>query len=172
MFYIERSGLLYSTVTGIFVTFHVLFLIAWLAGGDSLVCYIVMMGRQIARMLYTFSLWGSLFLMRDSDTGIGPSLLSWRLGTAHMWVSSYCFKHFLLHRDIHILIQPFSCYRLCKYRLFPRKGSAAKRFRLSFLLKDHLNNSWWRYFPGDIGDETIVRLPEIMFLSLFFVNYL
>ena len=44
-------------------TFHALFLIAWLADGDSLICCIVMMGRQIAKMSFTFSLWGSLFLM-------------------------------------------------------------------------------------------------------------
>ncbi len=30
-------------------TFHALLLIAWLADGDSLMCYIVMMGRQIAK---------------------------------------------------------------------------------------------------------------------------
>ncbi len=45
-------------------TFHALFLIAWLADGDSLMCCIVRMGRQIARMFSTFSLWGSLFLMK------------------------------------------------------------------------------------------------------------
>ncbi len=44
-------------------TFHALFLIAWLADGDSLMCFIVTMGRQIAKMFYTFSLWGSLFLI-------------------------------------------------------------------------------------------------------------
>ena len=50
--------------TGFFVwTFHALLLKAWLADRDSLKCYIVMMGRQIARMFSTFSLRGSLFLM-------------------------------------------------------------------------------------------------------------
>ncbi len=44
-------------------SFHALFLIAWLADGDSLMCCIVMIGRLIARMFSTFSLWGSLFLM-------------------------------------------------------------------------------------------------------------
>ncbi len=43
--------------------FHALFRVAWLADGDSLMCCIVMMGRQIAKMFSTFSLWGSLFLM-------------------------------------------------------------------------------------------------------------
>ena len=37
-------------------TFHALFLMAWLADGDSLTCCIVMMGRQIAKMFSTFSL--------------------------------------------------------------------------------------------------------------------
>ncbi len=37
-------------------SFHALFLIAWLADGDSLMCYIVTMGRQIAKMFSTFSL--------------------------------------------------------------------------------------------------------------------
>ncbi len=36
--------------------FHTLVLIAWLADGDSLMCYIVTMGRQIAKMFSTFSL--------------------------------------------------------------------------------------------------------------------
>ncbi len=39
------------------------FLIAWLADGDSLMCCIATMGRQIAKMFSTFSLWGSLILM-------------------------------------------------------------------------------------------------------------
>ncbi len=43
--------------------FHALILIAWLADGDSLMCCIVMMGRLIAKMFSTFSLWGSVFLM-------------------------------------------------------------------------------------------------------------
>ncbi len=38
------------------VSFHALILIAWLADEDSLICYIVTMGRQIANMFYTFSL--------------------------------------------------------------------------------------------------------------------
>ena len=44
-------------------TFHALFLIAWLADRDSLMCCIVRMGSQIAKMFSTFSLWGSLFPM-------------------------------------------------------------------------------------------------------------
>ena len=47
-----------------FFSFHGLFLGAWLTDGDSLMYCIVMMGRQIAEMFYTFSLRGSLFLMR------------------------------------------------------------------------------------------------------------
>ncbi len=43
--------------------FHSFILIAWLADGDSLMCYIVTMGRQIAKMFSTFSLWGCLFIM-------------------------------------------------------------------------------------------------------------
>ena len=45
-------------------TFHSFFPIAWLADGDYLMCCIVTMGRQIAKMFSTFSLCGSLFLMR------------------------------------------------------------------------------------------------------------
>ena len=37
-------------------TFHAFIPIAWFADEDSLVCCIVMMGRQIAKMFYTFSL--------------------------------------------------------------------------------------------------------------------
>ena len=37
-------------------TFHALFLIAWVADGDSLMCCLVMMGRQIAKMFSTFTL--------------------------------------------------------------------------------------------------------------------
>ncbi len=37
-------------------SFHALILIAWLADGDTLVCCIVMMGRQIAKMFSTFTL--------------------------------------------------------------------------------------------------------------------
>ncbi len=37
-----------------FPSFHALFLIAWLANGDSLMCCIVTMGRQIAKMFSTF----------------------------------------------------------------------------------------------------------------------
>ncbi len=44
-------------------SFHALIPIAWLADEDSLMCCIAMMGRQIAKMFSTFSLWGSLFLM-------------------------------------------------------------------------------------------------------------
>ncbi len=47
------------------MTFHTLFLIPCLADGDSLMCGIVMMGRQIAMMFSTFSLWGSLFQAHD-----------------------------------------------------------------------------------------------------------
>ena len=36
--------------------FHAPILIAWLADKDSLMCFIVTMGRQIAEMFYTFSL--------------------------------------------------------------------------------------------------------------------
>ncbi len=43
--------------------FHAFVPIDWLADKDSLMCCIVMMGRQIAKMCHTFSLWGSLFLM-------------------------------------------------------------------------------------------------------------
>ncbi len=43
--------------------FHALIPIAWLADEESLMCYIVMMGRQIAKMFSTCSLWGSLFLI-------------------------------------------------------------------------------------------------------------
>ena len=39
------------------------FFVASLAGGDSLMCCIVTIWRQIARMFSTFSLWWSLFLM-------------------------------------------------------------------------------------------------------------
>ncbi len=48
------------------IPFHALFLIARLADGDSMMCCIVTMGRQIAKMFSTFSLWGSLFLMACS----------------------------------------------------------------------------------------------------------
>ncbi len=44
-------------------TFHPFILIAWLADVDFLMCYIVMMGRLIAQMFPTFSLWGCLFIM-------------------------------------------------------------------------------------------------------------
>ncbi len=50
------------------IPFHALFLIAWLADGDSLMCNIVTMGRQIAKMFSTFSLWGSLFLTKVMKT--------------------------------------------------------------------------------------------------------
>ncbi len=43
--------------------FHTLFLIAWLADGDSPMCCIVMMGSRIADMFSTFSQRGYLFLM-------------------------------------------------------------------------------------------------------------
>ncbi len=43
--------------------FHPFILIAWLADGDSLMCYIVTMGRLIAQMFSRFSLWGCLFIM-------------------------------------------------------------------------------------------------------------
>ena len=36
--------------------FHALIPIEWMADEDSLTCCIVMMGRQIAKMFYTFSL--------------------------------------------------------------------------------------------------------------------
>ena len=36
--------------------FHALFLIVWLSHEDSLICCIVTMGRQIAKMFCTFSL--------------------------------------------------------------------------------------------------------------------
>ncbi len=42
-------------------------------------------------------------IMSDSMRTM-PSL-RWRLGTAHFWARSYCFKHFSLHCDNHILIQ-------------------------------------------------------------------
>ncbi len=38
------------------MSFHAPIPIAWLADEDSLMCFIVMMGRQIAKMFYTFSL--------------------------------------------------------------------------------------------------------------------
>ena len=44
-------------------TFHAVILIAWLADGHSLMCCIVTLGRQMAKMFSTFSLWGSLFRM-------------------------------------------------------------------------------------------------------------
>ncbi len=47
----------------LFPSFHPFFLIAWLADGDSLMCYIVTMGRLIAQMFSTFSLWGCLFIV-------------------------------------------------------------------------------------------------------------
>ena len=47
----------------IIYAFHALFLIARQADEDSMTSYIVTMGRQIAKMLSKFSLWGSLFLM-------------------------------------------------------------------------------------------------------------
>ena len=37
-------------------TFHALIPMAWLADEDSPMCCIVTMGRQIAKMFYTFSL--------------------------------------------------------------------------------------------------------------------
>ena len=43
--------------------YHAFILIAWLAEEYSLMCCIATMGRQIAKMFYAFSLWGSLFLM-------------------------------------------------------------------------------------------------------------
>ena len=46
--------------------FHPFTLIAWLADGDSLMCYIFTIGRLIARMFSTFSLWGCLFIMPHS----------------------------------------------------------------------------------------------------------
>ena len=42
------------------------------ADGDSLMCCIVIMGRQIAKMFSTFSLGGSLFLMVPA---VGPTNL-------------------------------------------------------------------------------------------------
>ena len=43
-------------VEGPHYSFHALFLIAWLADGDSLMCCIVIMGRQIAKMFSISSL--------------------------------------------------------------------------------------------------------------------
>ncbi len=60
-----------------------LLLIAWLTDGDSQMCYIVMMGRQIAKMFSTFSLWGFLFLMeiRCLTAGVANDPLNgtWKL---------------------------------------------------------------------------------------------
>ena len=53
-------------------SFHALFLIAWLADGDSLMCFIVMR-RQIAKMSSTFSLSGSLFLVMGGTAYWGPT---------------------------------------------------------------------------------------------------
>ena len=61
-----KQGLLYGTPLVFLVqnnSFHALFLIAWLVDVDSLMCCIVTMGRLIAKMSPTFSLWGYLFLM-------------------------------------------------------------------------------------------------------------
>ncbi len=60
--YGNKSKCVYNVIDT-FSPFDALFLIAWLADGDSLVCFIGMMGKQIAKMFSTFSLWGSLFLM-------------------------------------------------------------------------------------------------------------
>ncbi len=49
------NPLLFQDICGI-DPFHPFVLIAWLADGDSLTCYIVMMGRLIAQMFSTFSL--------------------------------------------------------------------------------------------------------------------
>ncbi len=54
---------LHGLLPSYFLSFHPFILIAWLADGDSLMCYIVMMGRLIAQMFSTFSLWGCLFIM-------------------------------------------------------------------------------------------------------------
>ncbi len=48
-----RGSLLHVNFTK---SFHILFLIAWLADGDSLMCCIATMIRQIAKMFSTFSL--------------------------------------------------------------------------------------------------------------------
>ncbi len=52
----DVSQNLRQTVCFRILSFHALFLIAWLADGDSLMSYIVRMGRQIAKMFSIFSL--------------------------------------------------------------------------------------------------------------------
>ncbi len=54
----QRYGATKQMVWTFIESFHTLIPIAWLADGDYLMCCIVMMGRQIAKMFYTFSLWG------------------------------------------------------------------------------------------------------------------
>ena len=54
--------------------FHSLFLIAWQVDGDSLVYYIVMMGRQIAKMFSTFSL--RISVSHDNGRSLAFSALS------------------------------------------------------------------------------------------------
>ncbi len=54
-------------------SFHALFLITWLADGDSLMCCIAMMGRQIAKISSTFC--EVLFLMHASLFGLSPAAI-------------------------------------------------------------------------------------------------
>ena len=72
-------------------SFHALILIAWLADGDFVMCYIVTMGRQIAQMFSTFSLWGCLFLMfvySWPNELLNRSVVFWaRVGNPH-WNSN------------------------------------------------------------------------------------
>ena len=78
--------------------------------------------------------------------------LRWDLSTAHVWASSYWFRHLPLHRDIHILIQqsPFNAklknrFFCSKYWVLPEYHSNIVRHKISWTgyWRDFLRNRYY-----------------------------
>ena len=107
-------------VIGRRISFHALFLIAWLADGDSLTCSIVMMGRQIAKMVSTFPLWWSLFLMCSNSLNFLCGL------SMTLKQSTQKFKHV-----IHVLIE-----------LLTLTDYYSVHLHIQFMI-NHQHHCWW-----------------------------